>query len=713
MDISAAYEAFRILSTPSNMVSAFNPNILISSTRLLYKDLLNRLPLYLEQHDTHESVALALTLLQAKSDQAIWGMREKGFFRLSRYDFGESVCVVVEKLLMAGKVCNLRKDTLDYLYSIQALHSLRLQAKPIFSYISGEIERSKSTVLKSTFVVIDRMFLGGWSGGDKNHTSDHPLHHSMEDFAEAFSTIIRIYKNRHGLTVLDWQKADPDGLNDSNLYLFILTAAAQLNAFKQAEVMLDGLPYGAKLVGGNVHIFSSDPLFEKTVRLGYVQQEKQSEIRTQKIAQLYHSSKRKMPSLIEEAKRLFDAGLKDFIFVKEEPVRRLVFAIPKISYVENIIGYAGLFLEEALSMMRLDVDEFSDDDLLLREVKPGINISHILRAQRFFSFLACIYEMALEKLPENERKFIAAQSVINIVPREGVVKSLSIGMPEEVAQEIISMLSLPVEGDLIDIQYFPLIPASSDIVYSARVLSASNIVRNIYVSNRLHKGWKTGCDPMVIKLKSAFLQAGFRVEIEVDLPFGKDLDADILAYKDGMLLLLECKHIYHPCNMHELRNTLWHIEKGVSQLNTRVPFLSNQTHLDRLLRQVGWNGVTVDDIRGAIITSTRVLHGWCAGGYPVVQANEFINVLTRGEIIGPEGDYRFWEDDNLTVKDVGRYLDRTTIIEDQLNNLEPRLEVHPYGASQLIYETWSVNEDSFAARLAKKYKFTPRKTNKD
>ncbi|RMM43915.1 hypothetical protein ALQ78_01300 [Pseudomonas syringae pv. aptata] len=706
MDISVALERFRARATPSEMVSVFDPDTLAESTKTVYKSYLKKLSSIFESQDTHESVALTLALLQAKRGQAVWDMREKGFFRISRYDFDESACTAVDVLIMAGRNGNLETEALEYLLSVQALHSLRSQIKPIYSYIAGEVERFRGTILKSIFVVIDRMFLGQWNGGDKNLPSDHPLHHSMEDFAEAFSTIVGIFKKRFGVTLSDWQRADPDRLNSSNTYIFILTAAAQLNAFKQAEVMLDGLPYGARLVENKVHIFSKDPLFEKTIRLGYVQQEKQSIIRVQKTAELHHSSELKMPSLIEEAKKLYDAGLKKFIYVMEEPVRRLVFAIPHS--VVGIIGYKGVFIEEFLSIMRLDVDDFSDDDPLAREIKPGINIRHLLHAQRLFSFVACMYELALEEMPEDERKFITAQSAINIIPRKGVVKSLSLGMPEEVAEEVVSMLSLPAEGDLIDIQYFPFIPAGDDIVFSSRVLSASNIARNIYVSNRLYKGWPIGRDPMIIKLRASLLEAGFLVEMEVDLPFGKDLDADILAYKDGMLLFLECKHVYHPCNMHEMRNTLWHVEKGGIQLKARIPLLSDKKNLDSLLLQVGWTGIEVDDVRGSIITSTRVLHGWKAHGYPVVQANEFINVLVRGFIAGPEGNYHFWEGDKLAVRDISLYLDGVTIIDDQLSSMKSRLEVHPYGTSKLIYETWSIYEEGFADKLTQKYRFTRR-----
>lgn len=364
MNILMAYEAFQALATPSEMVVAIDSTVVASSTKAAYKEYLKKLPSCLENGKTHESVALALALLQAKRDQAISDMREKGCFRLSRYGFADSACVTVDALILAGKICNLSNKTLDYLLSVQALHSLRSQMLPIYAYISGEVRRHKKTALKSMFVVIDRMFLGAWKGGDKQLPSDHPLHHSMEDFAEAFSTVIGIFKKNHGLAKSDWQNADPDGLNSTSIYLFILTAAAQLNSFKQAEVMLDGLPYSAKLSGRDVHIFSKDLLFEKTVRLGYIQQERQSEIRFKKVAELYRSSNQKLSSLMEVAEKLFDAGLSQFVFVKDFPQRRLVFAMPEGFGIEEIIGFEGVYLEEMLSIMRMDVDEYADDNPL-------------------------------------------------------------------------------------------------------------------------------------------------------------------------------------------------------------------------------------------------------------------------------------------------------------------------------------------------------------
>ncbi|MHC6223907.1 hypothetical protein ACYU03_03835 [Pseudomonas sp. X10] len=148
MDISAALERFRAHATPSEMISVFDPDVLTESSKSDYKSYLKKLSSLFECQDTHESAALALALLQAKREQAVWDMRDKGFFRISRYDFGESACNAVDVMILVGKNCSFKSEALEYLLSVQALHSLRLQIKPIYSYIVGEVERFRGGYIK-------------------------------------------------------------------------------------------------------------------------------------------------------------------------------------------------------------------------------------------------------------------------------------------------------------------------------------------------------------------------------------------------------------------------------------------------------------------------------------------------------------------------------------------------------------------------------------
>ena len=46
-------------------------------------------------------------------------------------------------------------------------------------------------------------------------------------------------------------------------------------------------------------------------------------------------------------------------------------------------------------------------------------------------------------------------------------------------------------------------------------------------------------------------------------------DTDLVAYRDGVLYLFECKNAYHPCNPHEMRNSYDHIRKAGTQLTFR------------------------------------------------------------------------------------------------------------------------------------------------
>lgn len=364
-----------------------------------------------------------------------------------------------------------------------------------------------------------------------------------------------------------------------------------------------------------------------------------------------------------------------------------------------------------MALLQMDVDDFSNEDLRSAEIKTGIRIEHILRAQRFFYFIGYAYNEKLESFDGEERAFLTAQSIINFIPRESLIKIISLGVPEHLVDELIDMLTLSEDGDFIDVQYQPLVKADEYLVCSAKLFSGSNLPRNVYIANHLYTGWEKGFDPMILQLRDSLLAAGFKVAIEVDLPFGQDLDADILALRDGLLLVLECKHAYHPCNVHELRNTLWHINKGVKQLGVRLPFLEQKLNINKLLKRINWDDEPVDRIRGAIVTSTRVLHGWRPEGYPVIQAKEFMNVLERGSVKGQSGYYHFWENETLSISDINRYLDGELLIDDQLQSMTPITEHHPFNARNLVFETWRFDDEDHGERLKKRYRFTPKNLN--
>lgn len=663
----------------------------------------NLIELFLKD-DGHSAAALVLSLVKSKGDTLIKDLRKVGAFRLSRYKYGRASVIAVSALVYISKKTNLSIDSIRYLNSIKTLHFLRADLFRQEQYLISQLNKRRRSVLKTLLVIVDRAFLNGWSGGNKSLPSNDIMHHSLEDLAEALSTIVLIFKREFGLKPLDWEHLNQDGVLDKNEHLELLKISCAINNFKRAETLIDGLPYNAKHVNDKVIVYSTDPQVEKSVRLGYIQQIAQSEIRINAALESQALTE-SIPRFGDVIANIFRRFLKHFVIIEDYPVKRLRFAVPAESGFIATLNQPHPYFEEFLLILQLDVDDFSGEVLWDSEIKDGIKVSDVLKIQRFFSLLNKVYKLALNEYDGEDIDRLETESVATFMHREAFLKVLGHVVKREVAEQLIEMLTLSDEAEHIDLQYRPFIKAGDYIVCSPSLVTYSNLVRNISVSNTLYTGWPQGEDPMVLKLRDALAAAGFMVEIEVEFPFGKDLDADVLALKDGVLFIFECKHAYHPCNVHELRNVHYHIKKGESQLDIRAQFLKKPELQRRLLKKLGWPEENISQVSGAIVTSTRVFHGSYSGNWLVVQANELMNIISRGLVRVLDGAYRIWKKDEFQVSDLLAYIDGETLTSDQLSTMIPFNESHPMGSRELVFESWQMAPLKQAEIFRQRYKY--------
>lgn len=75
------------------------------------------------------------------------------------------------------------------------------------------------------------------------------------------------------------------------------------------------------------------------------------------------------------------------------------------------------------------------------------------------------------------------------------------------------------------------------------------------------------------------------------------------------------------------------------------------------------------------------------------QSHEFINVVARGEIRGPEEVYRLWDGDTLSTADLDRYLSSGGLLGDHFASLEPINYRHSFGAKSLVFESWKFDSE--------------------
>ncbi|WP_053184896.1 hypothetical protein [Pseudomonas thivervalensis] len=695
---------FQSCTSTDEMIAIFDAIGALAVSKNDYKAAKDNLIGLLQSDDGHNAAALVLSLAKSKGESSLRDLRKVGAFRLSRYKYGRATVLAVSTLAHVADKAGFSANAIQYLASLKALHSLRADLLRMEQFVIAQLSERRKVVLKTLLVIVDRAFLKGWSGGDKSLPGNEVMHHGIEDLAEALSTLVLIYKREFGLEPLDWEYLDQDGAIEKDEYLELLKVACVINNFKRAETLVDGLPYNAKLLNEKVVIYSADPRLEKSVRLGYIQQSMQAEIRIQKILEL-HEKSGGTPTFDDAVSSLFDKVLKYCIIVAEHPIKRLRFAVPFDVGLIEALNQPYPYFEEILLLLQMDVDDFSEGQLWASEIKGEVKVSDVLKVQRFFSLLNQVYASALNVFDGEEAERLEIESVVTFMPRNAFINVLGYVVDDKVAEQIINMLTLSAEVEHIDLQYRPFIQAGDHIVCSPSLVAYSNLVRNISVGNGLYTGWPRGEDPMVLRLRDALDAAGFKVEIEVDFPFGKDLDADVLALKDGILFIFECKHAYHPCNVHELRNIHYHVLKGESQLDIRVPLLNQPALLKKLLDKLDWSGEEVSQIRGAIVTATRVFHGSYSGDWLVVQVKELINIITTGQVRGPEGVYRVWKGEEFHVSDLEAYLDGETLIGDQLATMIPFNESHPMGSRELVFDTWHMDPFKHFEILSRKYPY--------
>ena len=85
------------------------------------------------------------------------------------------------------------------------------------------------------------------------------------------------------------------------------------------------------------------------------------------------------------------------------------------------------------------------------------------------------------------------------------------------------------------------------------------------------------------------------------------------------------------------------------------------------------------------------------------QGHEFINVLSRGEIRGPDTVYRFWEGDALTTADLDRYLSSDGLLGDYFASMEPIDYTYTFGAKTLVLKSWTFNPEKHQKIIQARY----------
>jgi hypothetical protein len=658
----------------------------------LSPDDLDRLYALLKDNRRPQALALGLAMAVVRGGNALIGeLRRRGHLRASRYGF--RVGAVREFLSVLGglhDVLDLEDRWLGYLVSVEALHKLAPDAKRLRDGLMTRLSRRRGRALKSFLVLANQAF----AHGGVPQVEPGALATNAEDVASAVSRIIALTREEVGLHSSDFVVTDEQALDPLNgTYNADLHNAHLLEELYRAETMIDGLPYQARSVENYVIVSSIDPDVEKSVRLGYVQMEIQVHLRQDDLRKPWAQQPQAAFSILEVFKRYYDDVISNFVQIKTHPLPRITFGIPDIPNLFDPLADDRLFREDLMSLVQLSVEDYEEFALEPFEVAPGILSIDLFKVNRLFGLMAYLYQRELEQVTDlTERRRLTLHSVVVPMRREPLLQLLGSVLPPDKAEKILDMLVLDETRDLVDLQYTPFLKLDDYYLLAPALIANSNLVRNVAFLNRLNATRLDGEDPMQSAVAKALRHAGFHVGEEVeDSKRSSTGDTDLVAYRDGVLYLFECKNAYHPCNAHEMRNSYDHIVKAGKQLTLRQQKFSEKDYRDKVWRNLGWTVPAPTAIRTTVLIANRVFTGSNIEGHPVRQAHEFINVVARGEIRSPDAVYRFWDGDALSIADLDRYLGTDGLMGDHFASLEPHNYRHDFGSRNLCFESWKFN----------------------
>jgi hypothetical protein len=326
---------------------------------------------HLQANRHNLAVATALALLRWNAEEAVLRMRKESVLRASTYKYrSNGISKVVRAVLDAGPSVALSSERVQYLESVAALQTLAPAARQLRNALLKRLGARKGRVLKTLLVVVNEFFSQELVA-DRALSSDDIRHWMPEEISEAFSTLLELFRTEVGTAPSDWTYTDERFVKAfESIYADLLVDAARLNTLREAETLIDGLPYFAEANADEVTIASIDSEFEKSVRLGYVQGDQQNLIRLVHLARASRADDWRIDSIREFIDACYDAGLSKFVHVAPKPFPRLVFGLPDVPFLLERLASDVPFLEEVAAMYGAGIDAFKPEAGAALDVAP-------------------------------------------------------------------------------------------------------------------------------------------------------------------------------------------------------------------------------------------------------------------------------------------------------------------------------------------------------
>lgn len=648
----------------------------------------------------------AIQSVELHGDQAIQNWRKHGLLRASNYDFKAGILrKICTSILNQQK--KLSEETIVYINSNLALYNLALVNLTYLNNIQKFIQDHNSSILKTLLAIIDTV----------NYRSIREIKNDFLfklqlvtltpiEITEAISFIISKI-NYNAPPASQWLNGvETSWANNQQKYIDIIRKAHKIIQYKDAETLIDGLPYKAKKIKKEVKIISINPLFQKYYNYGYHLERQQYLTRT---IDIKHDTNRNT-SLMSITDQHYN-DLEKYVIRENKPADRIICVLPtNIPFYQDYLASNQFFIENHIPLAALSCHyhTYKNGNVLDIKINEHVSALDIIKLQRFFLIINYMRYKTIDKLKskiQNKEEYsllFLNSTPVNFTKEKfiEVIHSLNI----KNAEEVIKLCTLHLNKDYINLQYTPLLKIGNEYTFSPLQFGQSNLVRNIIYNQKLRNFQKdTNEDPMIDDIKIALENKGFKTT--KDYTYGQ-YECDIIAWRDNALFIFECKNIYLPCSHHEFRTTYAHIQKAADQLTKRKEYFSNKKNLSGLFSKLNWDVKNTNNIYTCILLSNRMMNGWTENGHPVRQGYELLNILQEGKLNLMQYNNHnitrsLWKCKDFTTNDLIHYLSEQSLPNKIANIGELEKIKTSFDKYNLTFEHYEFNNNKIKLELLK------------
>lgn len=630
-------------------------------------------------------------------------LRKEGTLRFSRYDFASDILIGLLRATSSESSTELSAESRRYLRSMEALGAIAPAVQKRFLRIRETINARS---FKSYLVTVDCLFR------EKHEQIDPKVRESWQNFSkEELCDAFSYYCSLLGHNRLP-DLADLNLLIESKVggsyYRQQLAELARIIRFRDAELMVEALPYFAETRNNVTTVAAEAEDFERATRWGYLRYEQQRE------ADQVQLQRENLPSIADLAKALAPDEQGRLFEVVQHPKSRIRLHLPRVAQFSRLFAGEESFREDYFFIRHVQKSlHLSLDQVYSTPIFKSITLHDLVRFQRLSLYLT----IAMEEYCRSRKLTGTAMYYRSLVPvfspedAETVIREFcGIAKPED----LLELLSADPTGPrVMDLLHTPVLPMAGRYVVAVAVAAHSNVARNALQRSRFRFDADDGVDPVGTILMEAFAAVGVTAKQNVKYRHGSlEGEVDVLALVDGHLFAFECKNSLHPCNVHELRQSYGYLEKAFGQLSRFRDCMEHREFRAAFGRKCGFDLLANPPLATCVAMGNQMFLGLERDGHCVRPIYELQNMITGGaanftfpksfnDLHGPKSRLRlaYWTDPKFRASDLVDYLHGNSLHRLGTAAMDQYDEIVRFGASELRFSSFVLDMVTLSDRL--------------